>query len=478
VVRNSIFVAQILARLGLALALTASPSYAQMPSPDHNAAMSAPLFVEDLPVGAISVRLTRSSMTEPLAEVNVVGAWTTKDGKPKTATIKTGEDGRALFKDIPPGSTFGAKATVEGENLTTAQFTVPDQGGTRLLVMVGAKAAEAMNDMTGGAAGAKPAQPKPLGIRSGKVEPRDAMKAGSLDITVLSAEGKPLAGVGVDLGRVQHAGGGVDFLHTVSDDSGVAHFADLKAGDSAPYAAVVERDGMRVGTPAFTLDDKRGAAGEIRMPGRTIDLSALRISSATRMMVELREDSIGVLQNLHVENTSDKIFDPGPKGLFFPLPEGSTGAEKLPGGVDLEFKEGSGAYLHALIPPSQSPGADVQVRLGYILNTPAAAEYEVVQPMPLGLQGGIAMIPGDMGVSLAAPGLRARPPERDDNGNELHMFELYPLVPGQPLRLTVLGLPTRQQTGKWVAGLLAGLLVLAGLVAVRRPRKASLGKAG
>ena len=440
--------------------------------------MSAPLFVEDLPVGSVSVRLTRPSMTEPLAGVNVVGAWTTKDGKTKSATLKSGDDGRALFKDIPPGSTFGAKASVEGENLATAQFTVPDQGGTRLLVMVGAQAAEAMNDMTGGAAGAKPAQAKPLGLRAGKVEPRDGMKAGTFEVTILSADGKPLPRVGVDLGRVQHAGGGVDFVHAVSDDSGVAHFAGLKAGETAPYAAVVERDGMRVGTPAFTLDDKRGAAGEIRMPGRTSELSALRISAATRMMVELREDSIGILQNLHVENTSDKIFDPGPKGLFFPLPEGSTGAEKLPGGVDLEFKEGSGAFLHALIPPSQTPGADVQVRLGYILNTPATSEYEVVQPMPMGLQGGLAMIPGDLGVGLSAPGLRARPPERDDNGNELHMFELYPLVPGQPLRLTVLGLPTRQQTGKWVAGLLAGLLVLTGFVAALRPRKVSLGKAG
>jgi hypothetical protein len=120
-----------------------------MPPPDHNAATSAPLFVEDLPVGTVSVRITHPSMTEPIAGVNVVGAWTTKDGKQKSATLKTGDDGRAIFKDIPAGSTFGAKTTVEGENLATAQFTVPDQGGTRLLVMVGAQAAEAMNEMTG-----------------------------------------------------------------------------------------------------------------------------------------------------------------------------------------------------------------------------------------------------------------------------------------------------------------------------------------
>jgi 5-hydroxyisourate hydrolase-like protein (transthyretin family) len=468
--------------VGIGLALAAAPSFAQTPPPDHNAATSAPLFVEDLPVGTVSVRITHPSMTEPVAGVNVVGAWTTKDGKQKSATLKTGEDGRAIFKDIPTGSTFAAKTTVEGENLATAQFSVPDQGGTRLLVIVGAQAAEAMNEMTGGAASAAgmPAQPKAVGVRSGKVEAREGMKVGTLAITVLTAEGKPIPGIAVDLGRVQKAGGGVDFVHAVSDEAGIAHFAGLNAGEGA-YAAVVERDGMRVGTPAFMLEDKHGAAGEIRLPGRTSELSALHISASSRMMVELREDAIGVLQNLHVENTSDKVFDPGPRGLFIPLPEGFAGAEKLPGGVDLEIKEGVGAFLHALLPPAQSPGAAAQVRLGYVLTTHETPDYEIIQPMPLGLQGGLVMIPGDFAIGLSSPGLRARPPERDDNGNELRMFEMDSVAPGQALHLTVLGLPTRQATGKWIAAVLAGLLVAGGVVASRRPRQArarNVGNAG
>jgi hypothetical protein len=274
-----------------------------------------------------------------------------------------------------------------------------------------------------------------------------------LTITVLTAEGKPMPGIGVDLGRVQKAGGGVDFVHAVSDEAGIAHFAGLNAGEGA-YAAVVERDGMRVGTPAFMLDDKRGAAGEIRLPGRTSDLSALHISASSRMMVELREDAIGVLQNLHVENTSDKVFDPGPRGLFIPLPEGFAGAEKLPGGADLEIKEGVGAFLHALLPPAQSPGAAAAGALGLRAHHPRDARYEIVQPMPLGLQGGLVMIPGDFAIGLSAPGLRARPPERDDNGNELRMFDLDAVAPGQALRLTVLRTAHAQSTGKWIAAVI------------------------
>src|ERR1700690_4081000 len=111
VTRKPVFLVQ--AVVGIALALAATPAFAQMP-PDHNAAMSAPLFVEDLPVGTISVRITHPSMTEPIAGANVVGSWTTKDGKQKSATVKTGEDGRAIFTGVPAGSTFGAKTTVEG----------------------------------------------------------------------------------------------------------------------------------------------------------------------------------------------------------------------------------------------------------------------------------------------------------------------------------------------------------------------------
>jgi hypothetical protein len=465
------------AALGLALALAASSSMAQTPPPDHSAT-SAPLFVEDLPVGTVSVRVSRPSMTDSIANVDVVGSWTTKDGQAKSATVKTGEDGRAVFAGVPAGSTFGAKATVEGENLATQQFTVPDQGGTRLLVIVGAQAEEAMTEMTGGAATGKPAQPKPLGVRSGKVEARDGLKDGTVDVTVLTEEGKPIPGIGVDLGRTQHGGGGVDFVHAVSDASGVAHFTDLKSGDGSAYAAVIERDGIRVGTPAFTLDAKRGTVGEIRMPGRTHDLSALRISSSSRMMVELREDAIGVLQNLLVENTSDKIFDPGPRGLYIPLPDGFSGAEKLAGGVELEIKEGSGAYLHAMLPPAQSPGTIASVRVGYLLATHETPTFEIVQPMPLGLEGALVLIPSEYAISVSAPGLRARPPERDDNGNELHMFELAAVPPGQALHLTVLGLPTRHQAGKWIAAVLASLIVAAGFVTARRPRKALGGKAG
>jgi hypothetical protein len=257
----------------------------------------------------------------------------------------------------------------------------------------------------------------------------------------------------------------------VSDSSGLAHFAKLQTGAKTQYAAVLDRDGLRVGSEAFTLDDRHGAAGELRIPGRTNDLSVLRISSGSRMMVELREDAVAVLQNLVVENPSDKVFDPGPGGLLIPLPEGFTNAEKLPGGSEVEIKEGVGAILRSPVPPMKSPMEFTQVRVGYVLGTHESRDFEIVQPMPIAMQGGLVLVPADYPIKLSAPGMRTRPTERDDNGNELRMFDLDAVEPGHALRLTVHGLPTHDQSGKWIVGVLAALLVLAGIAAVVRPRR-------
>jgi len=455
----------------LAFALAGSATFAQDMPPDHGAAMSAPLFVQDLPVGTISVRLTHPSMTEPIAGAAIVGTWTMAGGKEGTATVKTGDDGRAIFAKVPVGATFGAKAEVDGETLSTAEFPVPAEGGTRLLMIVGANTAEAMAEMTGQSPHGMGGGPKALGVRAGKIEPSDKLPAGAIEIHVLGADGKPMPGVRVDLACARPAAGGVEVKHADTDDSGTARFAGLEGGEGEHWAAVVERDGMRIGTPLFALEAKRGSAGELRMPGKTSDLSVLRVSANSRMMVELHEDSLAFLQNLVVENTSDRIFDPGPRGLLIPLADGCTGAEKLSGGVEVELKEGAGAILHGLLPPTDNPAAAAQIRVACGLNTHETPEVEIVQPMPLGMQGGLVMIPATLSVGLSARGLRARPAERDDNGNELRMYDLDSLPAGQPLRLVVTGLPTRGQAGKWITGILVTLLVAAGVIAARRPRR-------
>jgi hypothetical protein len=409
-------------------------------------------------------------MTEAVADAQVTGTWTTTDGKQQSAVTKTGNDGRAIFSNVPAGSSFQAKASVDGEDLATAQFAVPAEGGTRLLMLVGAQAAEAMADMTGATPHGRMAQTKGLALRTGKVEVREGLRPGTLEMRVVGKDGKPVANITVDLVHPKHGANTVDVEHAVTDEAGNARFTDLETGDTAKYAATVDREGMRLSTEIFSLDAARGSAGEIRLPGKTNNLSVLRMAATSRMLVELREKAIGILQNLVIENPSDQIFDPGPAGLLIPLPDGFSGTEKLEGGAEVEIKEGVGIFLHAIVPPTQSAADAIQVRLGYLVSAHDTPEFELVQPMPIGLQGGLAMVPGEFPITLSAPGLRARAAERDDNGGELRVYDLDTVAPGAALRLTVKGLPTRNKTGQWIAGVLVGLLVLTGVFARRRPR--------
>jgi hypothetical protein len=458
------------AAVTLLLAFGPGVALAQDMPPDHGTAASAPLFVPDLAVGTISVRITSPSMNEPFAGVEVTGTWTLENGKEGRATAKSGADGRALFANVPAGATFSATAEVEGKTMTTEEFEVPAEGGTRLLMIVGSGAGAAMAGMTGHPGGMGAGRPAPA-LRGGKVEASDKLPAGVVEIKVTSADGTPIAGQRVELARAK--GSELQVERADTDATGVARFAKLATGSGHPWAAVLERDGTRIGSLPFELDDKRGAAGELHLPGKTSDLGVLRVADDSRIMLELREDSIAFLQNLIVENTSDKIFEPGPAGLLVPLPDGCTGAEKLPGGANVELKEGTGAIVRTPLPPTSAAMGATQVRVGCVIATRETPEVEIVQPMPLGLQGAFAMIPALKDVALSAPGIRPRPSERGDSGVELRTYELDSLAPGQPLRLTVVGLPTRSQAGKWIALALVGLLVGAGIAAVRRRRPAT-----
>ena len=101
--------------------------------PDAKTMSGIPRAVDDLPNGAISVRLIRGSLSNNLAGRPVdlhVGA--------KVITVKTDENGRAEFKDFitgPGGATVKATADVDGEHLESQEFPAPTRGGIRLMLV-------------------------------------------------------------------------------------------------------------------------------------------------------------------------------------------------------------------------------------------------------------------------------------------------------------------------------------------------------
>jgi hypothetical protein len=470
--RKTSFLGRVALGCGLA-ALLAGPAEAQDMPAGHGTAMSAPLFVQDLPVGTVSIRLARPSMAEAIVGVPVVATWTLPGGKQGTATVASGEDGRAIFGGVPPGAVFSAKAQVDGEALATTDFTVPAEGGTKLLMIVGAEAAAAIAGMAN--PHGQPGGGMAIALQAGKVATEARLPAGTVEIRVLGADGKPVPALHVDLAGARKGGGGIDVKRAETDTDGVARFTELERVEGRQWAAVVQHDGLRIGSELFALDAKHGSAGELRIPQRTRDLSVLRISATSRVMVEPREEAIAFLQNLVLENTSDMVFDPGPDGLQIPMPHGCVGTETLAGGVEVTIKDDVAAVLRAQVPPTPTPDVAPQIRVGCMMAARAVPEVELVQVLPIAMQGGVAMVPSLPSVALSAPGLVPRAAERDGGGNELRMYAMAALPAGQPLRLVVYGLPTRGQAGKWIVGILSGLLVVAGVAMARRPRQPPTG---
>jgi hypothetical protein len=100
----------------------------QMPDPKEMSGIPRP--VDDLPNGAISVRLIRGSLANNIVKhpVKIVGGG-------RESTVDTDENGRAQFNDVTPGAMVKAVADVDGEHLESREFPAPTRGGIRLMLV-------------------------------------------------------------------------------------------------------------------------------------------------------------------------------------------------------------------------------------------------------------------------------------------------------------------------------------------------------
>lgn len=121
--------------LGLLSLLLAVPAFAQFQMPDPRQMSGIPRPVDDLPVGSVSVRLIRGSLSNNITGHPVELHMTNIAGASTTQTVKTDDAGRAQFDKLPQGARLQATADVDGEHLESQEFPAPVQGGIRLLLV-------------------------------------------------------------------------------------------------------------------------------------------------------------------------------------------------------------------------------------------------------------------------------------------------------------------------------------------------------
>jgi hypothetical protein len=462
-----------------AVAVVASPALAQPMMgggggmPNLREVVGRPLPDSGMPTGTVSVRVARRMPANGVADAEVSAVIKNAGGDLRKRTEKTDADGRAVFEGMTPGDEFHAEATVDGEHLETQTFTLPSVGGLRtmLIAALGTAGAPPAGDEAAPAAGG--GEGFSLGATAGVAVSDSSLPAGRLDVRLYDENGAPIPNHPLLLGMVDKANK-IDVRHGKSDATGLAHFADLPRGDGTGYAAVLEWHGMRLGTAPFPMPESSGARAEIRALGRTADPAVMTIGAGGRVIIQMHEDNLQFLEMFPLENSSDKMFDPGPGALELPLPQGFVGAEAQESDRKIDVRQNHGMAVHGVFAPKRSTvgtsakNAGNEVVFGFVLpyhgDTRAFA-----QPMPNGI-GSFTLITEQIpGLTVTGPGIGERQ-ERELGGRKYWVMPVGEIAPGGVLEFTLNGLPATDSTGRNVAGVLT-LLLIGGAVAFgRRPK--------
>ncbi|MBL8141718.1 MAG: hypothetical protein JNM38_11445 [Acidobacteria bacterium] len=135
------------------LVMGTATGVAQMP--DMRSMSGTPLPTSDLPVGSVAVRVVRETIAN-----NLAGQTVELTAAGQTQRQTTDADGRATFAGLLPGVAVSLHADVDGEHLHAQEFTVPPEGGVRVMLVAGLGGAAAAADPAApNAATAAPAQP-------------------------------------------------------------------------------------------------------------------------------------------------------------------------------------------------------------------------------------------------------------------------------------------------------------------------------
>jgi hypothetical protein len=256
----------------------------------------------------------------------------------------------------------------------------------------------------------------------------------------------------------------------------------LPAGKQTGYAAVIEWHGLRLNTSPFAMPDSSGARAEIRALARTADPSVVTIGAGARIVAQMAEDQLQILEFLPLENTSERMFDPAPGALEIPLPTGFTGAQPQENERKIDVRQDHGVAVHGPIVPKRSQlgvGDNErqanEVVFGFVLRY-RGDSYHFSQPMPNGL--GPASVITDqkvVGLTVSGPGVGARE-ERVLGGHKYWVVPVAAIPAGGTLTFTLSGLPSTPNGGRIASGILSLLMIGGTVLFARRPHGGAGGK--
>jgi hypothetical protein len=242
-----------------------------------------------------------------------------------------------------------------------------------------------------------------------------------------------------------------------TDDAGRAEFKGVAAGTTVK--AVTDVDGEHLESQEFAIP----AHGGVRLMLVATDKAAsakpavngqVQIGGQSRIVMQPTEDSLQIFYLLMVSNSQSAPVNP-PTPFVFDVPADATGTTVLEGSSPLASVNGTHVTVSGPFPPGQT-----FAQVAYELPV-SGGSMDVAQRFPAALDE-LAVVVKKVGdTKLTSPQIKAQQDMSADG--ETYIAATGPGVPaGQPISLTISGLPHHSALPQWTALTLALTIIVVG----------------
>ncbi len=295
---------------------------------------------------------------------------------------------------------------------------------------------------------------------SGIPRPVDDLPNGSVSVRLIRGDmSKNIANHPVEM----HMGANVQTVNT--DAQGRAQFDNLAPGTPVKFIAVV--DGEKLESQEFPVQPRGGVRLLLVATDTSADAQAsaapstpavtgqVVIGGESRIVIEPGEETVSVYYVLDILNTSSAPVNPD-KPFVFTLPAAAVGTTVIQGSSPRASNKGREVTVAGPFPPGTTA---IQVAAEYPAGS-GTVDIAQAFPAPVPEPVIIAKKEGDM--KIASPQLD-RVQETVSEGTVVIVGAGRALPAGQPLAITISGLPHHSTVPRTIAMVLAGGIVVLGV---------------
>jgi hypothetical protein len=300
------------------------------------------------------------------------------------------------------------------------------------------------------------------------------LPVGTLEVLIADPDGRPLADTSVTVGIVYNSVAKGESRKRVSASTnakGVARLDGLDTGSTVAYRPTVTTGGATFAVTPFRMPEKTGMRALLHVYPVVESIEDALVVAQSVLYAEVKDDRVQVQQAFKIYNFGRSAWVP--RELVVTLPPGFTAFTSQQGmsDVGVDAVPGVGARVHGTFGPGQHV-IDFRWQVPYS----GASEIRLDVGMPPHVAASRVMAPASKDMILDVSGFPPPQSTSDGKGQRILLTEKQLRREDPPLRtigVVIRGLPS-EGPGKYVATLLAGSVLLAGVVlGARRPARRS-----